>query len=345
MNNNSANATAQPSKPISYYAAVNPYLFSLMTSINLNMTYIVFFPGIVFNLLTAFVFWRKKFWHHSTVGFYYVTYSTACNLCLMSAVLVFYPSNFGANLNANQTLCQFISFLRFVCTYGYAWLEVQMTVDRAINIVYPRRFRWMTKPRNLGMIVAAIYLIVAAFSSLNFFRSTVQNVTPSLMAGNATSRGPTICTLSNTLQSVYSMFNIIHRSSTFIIVFIANFVLIRRVFNSKKALHKKSKNYLSRKEFSFAFSLMSNNILNFILLLPSLIALILQFYAASAPDSSSDFISFTTSVFNITLAGNYIFAATPFFVNLAFNKLFRGALMKISSNFQPSFMTSTARPE
>lgn len=245
-----------------------------------------------------------------------------------------------------------------------------MSVDRAINVLYPVRFMSLSRPLFLLRITALIYLVVAVVACEQIFRTmaykpevaaaaaeaathmsgTVGNIT-----SNTTSK-PVIlvassCVFSNALQAAYNLIAIVQRTVSFAMIVTANVFIIRKLFNSKRNLSRakksgnavaaqqnennnnsnsKSTAYLSRKEYAFAFSLMANNVIYFVLIMPFFVVQFVQLYSNLAPGQSASFVSYTALLYNITILGNYVFDSLPFYINLAFNRLFRSELHAIA---------------
>ena len=146
----------------------------------------------------------------------------------------------------------------------------------------------------LMKITTLIYIVVIGNSTINGFRNpTFRNVT----VNNSTVQMPSMCIFSSTLQSAYNLICVTHLTITFFIVVTANLVIIRKVFKSKKALNKKSVHSLSKKDYSFAFSLMANNIIYFILVAPFMCVQIVQMYSSLAPNQPNGFVNFTNLLF------------------------------------------------
>ena len=118
-----------------------------------------------------------------------------------------------------------------------------MTVDRAVNILYPRRFAWLTKPINLLKISISILTASFACGAFNlvgfiFYTSTIASEN-----GSSTLRIPS-CVLTSDVVLVQNVITILHRTATYALTLGANVVIVRKVFRSKRTLNKKSPNYV-----------------------------------------------------------------------------------------------------
>jgi hypothetical protein len=156
-----------------------------------------------------------------------------------------------------------------------------MTVHRALNVIFPKRFTWLTKPLNLLKITVALYIFVFSLGLIQVFRYMTYRTV--IGSDNTTVLTPAACVLFSNLQIIYNFFGLFHRTSSFMIIVIANFVIVQRLFKSKKATNKNSESYLSRKEYAFAFSLIFNNFILFVLVTPFLCIQFVQLNSVLTP--------------------------------------------------------------
>jgi hypothetical protein len=325
----SNNATT--SMNVSFYAAILPSLQSFTKVINFYFTAVILLPGWLLNFLTAAVFMRKKFWERTTMGYFYTLNPLFCNLFVTIGILNFFPVSFGLDLTLiSETTCRLIWFLRIFLGWIATFFQVQISVDLALNVVYPRKFPWLAKPRNLAKITAIIIIAVAFPPIITLYRHFVYKTTS--LSDNTTVTIVTGCVFSSSLQFSFNVMLLSQRLLTFAMILTANVCIVRKLFNSKRGLKRGDRTTgrsLSSKEYTFAFSLIGMNIVSLALVLPVSVVNVLQLSVALDPNSSSDYVAFISQLYSISTWGNYLFEGLLFYINFAFNRLFRAELRTI----------------
>lgn len=244
----------------------------------------VLLPGIVLNTLMACVFTRKRFWKNTTMGFYYTVHPICSNIALVSLYILFHqtlnynlnilkivgmvaflPSALGINLTSDLISCNFLISMRVVSIVGVEYFTVMMTIDRMVNILYPRRFPWLSKTRNLFKMTIGVYIVVFIYG---FATQSLRSMTYTYVTVNNTTQVATAtCNyLSNTVAASVNVSVCLVRVGGFVIIQIANTFIVRRLVVSKRVLRSSNltpgnNQRISSKEFYFCMSLMAYNLI------------------------------------------------------------------------------------
>lgn len=316
------------SQASSYFVQTLPTLQRIYKELSFWLSVFVLFPGFVLNCFMGCVFLRRRFWRKTTIGFYAVLHPWLSNLAVLIALLNFFPYSLGKDLTLiGITVCRFIWFLRLFFLTGIQYFQVLMTVDRALSIVFPKRFVWLSKPRNLAILTTLIYFVIAGYAIIfQPFRHYIY-VVNSTMEIKATS-----CVVTDIVLYVNNISFLIIRSTGYMIILCANIIILRKLIKSKKNLYPRciaGDRSLTAKEFAFAVSLLTSNFVTIILISPFLIMLVIQIVFSFSDDVSKDVASFTITLYSITNLGNYVNEALLFYINLATNKVFRAELARL----------------
>ncbi len=250
------------------------------------------------------------------MGYYYTIYPLSCNLAVTIGILNFFPAAFGRDLTMiDEASCRAIWFFRLLCVSSSIWVQAQMSVDCAVNVIYPKKFPWLQKPSNLAKITALIYVLSGLFASLHFSRFFVYKIT--ILEDNSTFLAPSSCVLSDATQPAFSIVSTIQRVGSFLAVLISNIGIVRRLIDSKRALHRNKTHFLKGKEMAFAFSLVSLNFLTVVCVAPFMVIQLLQFYNSFNSNTARDYIDFLNIIYSLANWGNYLLVASPFYVNFS----------------------------
>lgn len=215
---------------------------------------------------------------------------------MTTGILNFFPLSQGFDITlVNLPLCRVIWFFRVFGILNSAYFQTFISIDRAINVLYPRRYIWLTKPLNLFKITfvlslsVGLYCILPASRSLKYTQYSV---------GNETLLKPTSCFVSDYKLKIYNISYVLVRMISFISILISNVVIIRRLFTSKQNL-KAPKNSTSSsvatyssKELAFAFNLLASNIILFLIVSPFIGSMFFQLSYLAQSNPSADYVAF-----------------------------------------------------
>ena len=222
-------------------------------------------------------------------------------------------------------ISKFLWFCRAQAVMGAGYFQILITLDRTLNILYYKRFKFLTKINNLVLLTVLMEIIVAVgINSIQFGRYHTYKV--SVDQQNMTQYQVTSCAISNDLQIVGSFGSIFGRLIPSIANMIMNGLIIHALVRSKRNVSNNHR--ISVKEYSFAFSLIAQNFIFFLLTLPQIILNILQIYSTFT-NPSSVYNSIITVVWSIVSVGIFIFESMHFFMQLAFNRIFRAEFKEI----------------
>jgi hypothetical protein len=212
---------------------------------------------------------RKRFWTGTTMGFYYATSTVIALYANVLGLLAYFPASLGYDLQQQSDLaCKIFWFLRPQAIFGSGYFQIFISLDRTLNSVYINRFPFLKKTRNLALITVIIQLAVAAGDAIEGWRfvSHTQLNSSSGNSSNTTSDLKT-CTLPRTLLIIYDLEAILSRVVPSFVNFILNIIIIRALYESKKAVAQR----FSSKEITFASSLIAQNFIFTIMTMPHVV--------------------------------------------------------------------------
>lgn len=337
----------QNSSNLTYFEIIIPQLEDIYSIGSFVTTVVFLIPGWFLNFISMSIFLKKIFWTNTSMGYYYSISCLFSNLCVTIGIFNFFPYSFNQNFTLmNLAGCKLMWFFRNIALNTSVWFKAQATVDLAINTVYPKKFTWLRKTKNLIIVTLAMIVILVLIASINLFRFIeIENIDGIMIKK--------VCTLDDGLLEFFSFTFLISKASSLFLIISANVIIFKKVVISKKKLvhptvhstinhsithtnsieNQSKTSKVSRtsrnKEFSFAFSLMTSNFIRFILTLPFLIVLIVQITVTFAVPSHPDLIVYISLLYGITNFGNYIYEAIEFYLMFSTNKIFKIEILKI----------------
>jgi hypothetical protein len=126
------------------------------------------------------------------------------------------------------------------------------------------------------------------------------------------------------LLNVFSLQAVIGRMAPSILNLAMNCLIIHALIRSKRNVS--STNRISSTEFYFAYSLIAQNFIFFIVTLPHVILSVIQI-VNTFTIPTSQYATVIDTILSLGSWGNYVFEAIPFFMNLTFNKIFRNEVL------------------
>lgn len=312
----------------SYYALALPGLQLVYKQLCFWVTIFVFVPGVVANSFMAYVFGRRRFRtsNQPSLVYYNLVYVLLCNLTLAMGIVNFFPTAFGVDLTlASSTSCKMVWFLRIIfltCAEGF---QAQMSVDRALHVIYPHRFN-ISKMTNLVGVTCIICLTITVYSAaFEPLRYLIYKNAPG--PNNTIVLKAVLCTLSPTVTIVHNFILFVVRFTIILVILIGNMVMFCKLVRSKKNLNKDFA--MSSKEYSFAISLVVVNVIKCVMIAPHLVLLLWQLRNGFYPSLSTDYTGYVNVIYSFTNLANYGYHALPFFVMLLSNKMFRKELFRV----------------
>lgn len=285
---------------------------------NMNKYYVVVSSsiGIPCNLISVFIFARLMR-NKSNMGFLCMCQSIIdlCVMLILLLVLRSYPLLFPVNLGIfNDQLCKFLTFLKRYEVQVSSWMCVLITFDRFIFVLYDQdeKFRFMKKKKNLALIILGIFFSLAILDIPNLFFGLVVNE----KTGASSCTAPFAILITTDIMTSF-----IRTYIPMILMLVFNFIMIRKIFSKKRLTTNQSSQ--KRKEYQFTIAVMAYNVYFFVFNFPFALFYIfndVNLYNGALIGDFGAIYSFLNFVFlNLTLCQ----PALSFFINFAFNKLFR----------------------
>ena len=117
--------------------------------------------GIVLNLIGIVVFSRKTFADMS-MGFYYIVSACVNNITLVMQALLMMPFFYSENMLVwSHVHCITLSYLNRIFNQLSAWLEMMITIDRLMYILYQRRFGFLKNKKWLAAIILGLVVFIS----------------------------------------------------------------------------------------------------------------------------------------------------------------------------------------
>lgn len=115
--------------------------------------------GIVGNVLLIIVFSRDKL-KKTSFSIYFQALAIIDILNLYPLILYYAILMFNIRLTSSIFGCKFFNSVPFLTQGASSWLLTQISLDRAINIIFPKRFLFLTKKKsNLALSDSFFYTI------------------------------------------------------------------------------------------------------------------------------------------------------------------------------------------
>lgn len=289
--------------------------------------------GVPLNLLNTLVFARLMLnkTNKTNMGFLGLSQSI-----IDIIKLLYYSLEFQSTIiKSSDAICKLLNFMRRIISCASSWMQVITTFDRFVYVIlgYRGRFRFMNRKAFLALIIFAVLFLLALVNIINLFYYISRDK----------------CTADHLILIASDIVLISTRLYIPIFLMIVfNMFMIRIVLKKSRNVSRQSSNV--RKEHHFTISVMAND----------------AFYLLLALPLSVYFILYDINLYSGALNGNALFAAKymlfsniskaaalsnqsfSFFINLAFNKLYRrevlnliGKVIKFKRNSSDLVRTNT----
>lgn len=292
------------------------YVTSVSSEMNKYYLIVSSSIGIPCNLISIFIF-ARLIKNKTNMGFLYVCQCTVDLYLLLITLLVLrswpllFPYNFAI---VSDDLCKLLTFLRRFSLHISSWMSVLITFDRLIFVLHEQnqKFRFMKRKTYLSLVILGMFICLAIIDIPNlFFYLSINPKT-----GSGSCNGSFAIVISSDIISTFLR--------TYIPLFLMvsfNFLMIRKIFDKRRLTYNQS--LLNRKEYQFTFAVMAYSLYFFILNFP--LAVFYIFYDVNSYSGAlaGDFGATYNFLFNLFLNLTLLQQNLSFFMNLAFNKLFR----------------------
>jgi hypothetical protein len=321
----------------------NVYFNNLTNSINYWFLAFAIPIGAVSNLLAYIVYSRKRL-NKTNIGFFNKSMAIFNMFTLLFSLLMYSGLFFPFDFNSNSDFsCQFIMYSRKAIREFGPLLETLFTLDQFLNVIYPGKFFFMKKNRNILLIILGILAFLLLVNGVNFEFYVETKRTSFLSTRNLTMMWITKSCMADIVATLTSdmILCTLRCFLPMVVMGILNVFIVRKLKQSSK-MRTVDKNSQENKDEQFTRTLVRLNALFATLNLPLATIYVIKdayFYIAK-PDMAYILINFAWAMsFNLATLHYVHF----FFLNLYFNRLFRQELMIIvygSKRVQSSSMTN-----
>ena len=306
------------------------YLNELSTDISTYFVITSSAIGITLNLLNIIVFSRLM--HQKTNMGFLCTCQALIDLFLLLITLLLARSSpfiFPDSLDTfSDPMCKFIKYIRRLPLHLSSWMNVIITFDRFIFIIYGngQKFKFMKKKSSLAAIMAVIFTSLAILDIPNLmYYLPSRTVSPDGTIGPETSCiAPFPALISSDMISIFFRTYI-----PLCLMILFNLLMIRKIFNKNRSSFKQSS--LCRKESQFTIAVMSFDAYFFILNFPLSVFYIfydVHFYSGEL-SSNAEYAALYNLLLNVMVNFSFCVQTFSFFMNFAFNKVFRQTLLQL----------------
>lgn len=258
---------------------------------------------------------------------------------------MFFPASVGYDLTKLNDIwaCRIFSMLRAQVIQFNGYFTVFMTLDRTLNILYNKRFKFLKNYKILSAITVTLWVCVFIANIYQTWRQI--NVTYTTSKNVTVVSSVTCAYRSSAGQTANGYVSLIGRLVPSIANLVMNGFIIRALFKSKSNMRRvrdtktKSRSPISRKELYFAYTLVSANFIFFVITLPHVFLSAIRIYNGFVT-LPADFLALINQLNSYGSMGNYIFESIAFYINFSFNKIFRAEILSIVRVGRPTGSTT-----
>jgi hypothetical protein len=252
----------------------------------------------------------------NNLSLYFRTISVFNNYQLVHMIRISIIMKFNWDMRLlNDFMCKIVDYSEVGVNAVTAWLLVVISIDRFLNVAYPRRFLFLTKKWFQWVIVLFICLNQPIYYSFMTWNSELQTVNSTDPVTNETSIGYVCVNNAAQLLSYLDMFNSTLEPFAFMIGFSA--ALIYSIKKSRRRINtNRSMNREQSRDRKFAVTSLVLNLLFFAFNTPIVIFNMIVAYINIDPKLLSLLFFFMACIF-------YGYFALDFYVQLAVNSIFR----------------------
>lgn len=152
--------------------------------------------GCLGNLMTFIVFCRKRF-RKTSLSIYFCSTAISDSLVLFDLLRSFVSYNFETSVpySSKENYCRMNDFFSFLWPCISAWTLVLISLDRMINILFPKKFKLMTRKLFQLFLQLIIYLVtfiiflpLFLFYEINYISSGVDDLLEEIFLGRMSPR-------------------------------------------------------------------------------------------------------------------------------------------------------------
>ena len=336
-------------------------LNNLTNKIDFYYSVIVIPIGLFLNIVTILIFSRSNrvMQSSSNVHILYIGLSVYDILALLNSILFaqLLPSLGVYLVNFSQVSCIALNWYRKVVVQAPSWVQVLITFERYISVVYANRIRIFKRKLNIVLMLLSIFITLSIVNIGHawYYVTIVETNNTISYSDNGGDESAhqiitnisTICTYSNTISLLTDFVNVFFRFLIpFGLMIVLNVLLSKNLYESKKKAASKNRSF--KRERNYTITVIGLNVLFFVLNLPWAV-----YYALSHiqmigviifdPHLDNAILGIMNAVvFSIFYLNNL----SSFFLNLFFNRVFRRqffffakGVFNVSSTHQSTHLT------
>lgn len=288
------------------------------------ITFVIMPVGFFLNLVELLIFQKKKF-KKTTMGFYF-SINSAINMIIIAHLFVY---ALGVEIRIffflmSNIVCKMYSFFVRVFFQMSSWLNVIITADRLVFILFSNKLKFQSNKLILSLILSLflVLILVTNFPNMFFYVDYIN--------ANSNQTGPPYtlkyCTASPLMLLIRNVQEIVMKTGLpFVLMFLINLYLLSKVRESQKKFKD------SKYELRFSFTVMASSIIFLISLLPNIVWIILSnmFQSNKKMERRQTYAAFLSLLEVFSLLFSFINYSFNFLIHFAFNNIFRKEIFLI----------------
>ena len=297
------------------------YIEHISNNVKFYMS-ISFIPmGFVLNLFSIYVFTSRKLRNNkiSYLSCWYISFETI-SIIFGFVLFVFLPTvNFNISLKSEFN-CKVFTYIRRIIIHCSSWTQVTCTLDRFLSIKFLNKIDILKqKGRNLCVITLIIILSISIINISNLFYHFIYT--------GQNNETKITCNANSNIKFTSDLISVVLRNILpFLVMLILNIIMAKDLIQSKSKFEQKNGN---KRELQFTFTIICMNLIFFILNTPLSVVFIIQNIYKLNPSTSAVKLANIQLAYDVTLCVSFINNCLPFFINFAFNKLFKSEAILI----------------
>lgn len=288
----------------------------------------LFIPGIFLNIIQIVIF-QKRIFKKTTMSFFYTINS------IIHIFILIHLLTFGIPIIQNNSLilksnwgCRIYLFILRTLYQASSWLNVIVSADRLLFVVFSHKYKFQKSIKFWSIILIAILVMIFLVNSPNFWFYIVEIKSNSSLTNQTSSK---YCTSNPTAVLFRDIFAIgIRTVIPFILMFVINCILIKKVKESRTKLNQVKKN---KQELVFVLTVIVTTFIFLLNYLPNVVWIGLSNYFQNNP-SIKNRQTWNAFLFLFEVASSatyFVYYSLNIFIQFAFNSVFRKELMKMFS--------------
>jgi len=299
----------------------------LINQINFYYSSIVIPIGILLNIVNIIIFSSNKQKNSSNQNILYIGLSIYDILALLNSILFaqLLPAIGITLTNYSNAACVYLSWYRKIVVQAPSWAQMLITFERYTSVVSFNNSNIFKNKLNVVLMLISILILLTTVNlgQAWFYTSVnIKTLTVKLNSSNQTNKVinesivSLTCTNSKAVSLATDIINLLFRFLIPIIfMLVMNILLSKNLYESKKRTSGKNRSF--KRERRYTIIVIGFNVLFLTLNMPWAV-----WYVLSHLRSSGVAFQSASIVFSIFYLNNL----SSFFLNLCFNKVYRGQL-------------------